>query len=59
VTKTIIVGIDGSDYSLRAVEWATEEAARRGWALRLVYAVAPWPSSPVAFYDLAGMQWGP
>ncbi|MBC6463003.1 universal stress protein [Actinomadura sp. HBU206391] len=42
MTNTIMVGVDGSDHSLHAVEWATEEAARRGCSLRLVYAVAPW-----------------
>jgi nucleotide-binding universal stress UspA family protein len=40
--NAIIVGADGSDHSLRAVEWAAEEAARRGLPLRIVHAVAPW-----------------
>lgn len=40
--NAIIVGADGSDHSLRAVEWATEEAARRGLPLRILYAEAPW-----------------
>jgi nucleotide-binding universal stress UspA family protein len=40
--KAIVVGTDGSDRSLRAVEWATEEAARRGLPLRILYAEAPW-----------------
>ncbi|MYW43544.1 universal stress protein [Streptomyces sp. SID161] len=34
----IIVGVDGSEPSLRAVEWAADEAALRGVSLRLVYA---------------------
>lgn len=34
----LVVGVDGSDASLRAVDWATDEAARRGLPLRLVYA---------------------
>ncbi|WP_371642321.1 universal stress protein [Streptomyces mirabilis] len=34
----IIVGIDGSEPSLRAVDWAADEAALRGAGLRLVYA---------------------
>ena len=38
----LIVGADGSDHSLRAVEWATEEATRRGLSLRILYAEAPW-----------------
>jgi nucleotide-binding universal stress UspA family protein len=33
-----VVGVDGSDSSLVAVDWATDEAARYGLPLRLVYA---------------------
>ncbi|MFD8388717.1 universal stress protein [Streptomyces sp. NPDC059680] len=34
----IVVGVDGSGPSLRAVDWAADEAALRGAPLRLVYA---------------------
>ncbi|GAA3534707.1 universal stress protein [Streptomyces osmaniensis] len=34
----IVVGVDGSEPSLRAVDWAADEAALRGLPLRLVYA---------------------
>lgn len=34
----LVVGVDGSDPSLRAVDWAVDEAARHGLPLRLVYA---------------------
>ncbi|QEU89077.1 universal stress protein [Streptomyces viridosporus] len=34
----LIAGVDGSDSSLRAVDWAVDEAARHGMPLRLVYA---------------------
>lgn len=34
----LVVGVDGSDSSLAAVDWATDEAARHGLPLRLVYA---------------------
>jgi nucleotide-binding universal stress UspA family protein len=34
----IVVGVDGSESALRAVDWAAEEAALRGLPLRLVYA---------------------
>ncbi|MEN8654247.1 universal stress protein [Streptomyces sp. 21So2-11] len=34
----LIVGVDGSESSLRATDWAVDEAARRGLPLRLVYA---------------------
>ncbi|MBA2806876.1 universal stress protein [Streptomyces sp. KM273126] len=33
----IVVGVDGSEPSLRAVDWAADEAALRGAPLRLVY----------------------
>ncbi|GGY88789.1 universal stress protein [Streptomyces olivaceoviridis] len=38
VDLPIVVGIDGSEPSMRAVEWAADEAALRGASLRLVYA---------------------
>ena len=34
----IVVGVDGSEPSLRAVDWAADEAVLRGAPLRLVYA---------------------
>lgn len=34
----VVVGVDGSDASLDAVDWAADEAARGGQPLRLVYA---------------------
>ena len=34
----IVVGVDGSEAGLRAVDWAADEAALRGAPLRLVYA---------------------
>ncbi|GGW42936.1 universal stress protein [Streptomyces lucensis JCM 4490] len=34
----LVVGVDGSESSLTAVDWAVAEAARRGLTLRLVYA---------------------
>lgn len=34
----LVVGVDGSEPSLRAVDWATDEATLRGVPLRLVYA---------------------
>ncbi|MCX4572677.1 universal stress protein [Streptomyces sp. NBC_01571] len=33
----LVVGVDGSDSSLLAVDWAVDEAARHGVSLRLVY----------------------
>ncbi|MEV5548560.1 universal stress protein [Streptomyces sp. NPDC052309] len=34
----LVVGVDGSEPSLHAVDWAVDEAARRGLPLRLVHA---------------------
>ncbi|SEC16265.1 Nucleotide-binding universal stress protein, UspA family [Streptomyces sp. 2231.1] len=34
----MVVGVDGSERSLRAVDWAADEAALRGASLRLVHA---------------------
>ncbi|MFI2435906.1 universal stress protein [Streptomyces sp. NPDC018693] len=34
----LVVGVDGSEPSLRAVDWAADEAALRGARLRVVYA---------------------
>jgi nucleotide-binding universal stress UspA family protein len=38
VDLPIVVGVDGSEPSLRAVDWAADEAALRGAPLRLMYA---------------------
>jgi nucleotide-binding universal stress UspA family protein len=38
VELPLVVGVDGSESSLRAVDWAVREAARHGVPLRLVYA---------------------
>ena len=42
-TKPVVVGVDGSEESLRAVEWAALEAKRHSWPLRIVSAPALLP----------------
>lgn len=37
----LVVGIDGSEASLQAVDWAADEAVRHGVPLHLVHAAAP------------------
>lgn len=43
VDRPIIVGIDGSDDSRKAMQWAAHEADRHGWSIRLVHAYDPQP----------------
>jgi nucleotide-binding universal stress UspA family protein len=54
--NAIVVGADGSDHSLRAVQWAAEEAALRGQPLRIVHAAAPWLYDPVADPHLGAVR---
>jgi len=42
-TKPVVVGVDGSEPSLRAAEWAALEAKRHAWPLRIVSVPAPMP----------------
>lgn len=51
-SNVVVAGLDGSDSSLRAVEWAAVEAERRGAVLRLVHAELPLPADVL---DLTGM----
>ncbi len=51
-TKTVVVGVDGSEESMLAAEWAAMQARRHGLALRIVSAPAmvprmqAYPASP-------------
>ena len=47
--STIIVGVDGSDASERALHWALEEARLRGAVLEVVHAW-PHPHAPLPGY---------
>lgn len=59
--KDVTVGVDGSPPSLAAVEWAADDAARRGAMLRIVHVIDRYPYRLVdaaglddQFADLAG-----
>ena len=49
VSNPVVVGVDGSEESLQAVEWAAMEAARHAAPLRIVS--APAAMSPVTRSD--------
>lgn len=42
MTAHVVVGVDGSPPSQAAVEWAADDAVRRGCALRIVHVCEPW-----------------
>jgi nucleotide-binding universal stress UspA family protein len=47
INPPIVVGVDGSESALAALDWAAEEAAAGGWPLRLVNAYEETPLIPV------------
>ncbi|MFF5213084.1 universal stress protein, partial [Streptosporangium sp. NPDC000396] len=56
MTAHIVVGADGSPSSQAAVEWAVDDAVRRGCALRIVHVSEMWPydiplQTPPSFRD--------
>ncbi|MCH0566586.1 universal stress protein [Streptomyces sp. MUM 2J] len=53
MTGPITAGVDGTDESLAALDWAAREAVRRGLALRVVHA---WEFQPNAAPDVAGRE---
>ncbi|MEU2266694.1 universal stress protein [Streptomyces olindensis] len=52
----IVVGVDGSEASLRAADWAADEAALRGVPLRLVHA-SLWECYERAVFPAASERW--
>ncbi|WP_440107377.1 universal stress protein [Streptosporangium sp. H16] len=52
----VVVGVDGSSPADSAVEWAVDDAVRRGCALKIVHVCEPWPGdiplqTPPGFRD--------
>ncbi|HEX5997146.1 MAG TPA: universal stress protein, partial [Jiangellales bacterium] len=39
--RSLVVGLDGSESALVALDWAAAEAAERSWSIRLVNAFLP------------------
>ncbi len=52
VGSDVVVGVDGSPDSLRALRWAVDVAVTRGWSVEVVTA---WPhDTPVFLHDVPG-----
>ncbi|GIH96299.1 universal stress protein [Planobispora siamensis] len=49
MTGLIVVGVDGSAPATAALDWASEEAARRGAALKIVHVHEPWAAATPFF----------
>ncbi|MEU5878680.1 universal stress protein [Spirillospora sp. NPDC047279] len=54
MSEPIIVGTDGSESADRAVQWAAEEAVRRGRPLHILCAEEPWAYSIPLYYGADG-----
>ncbi|MFF3608912.1 universal stress protein [Streptomyces sp. NPDC002463] len=49
MTRSIVVGLDGTEQANAAAEWAAEEAVLRGTGVHLVYAKEPVPEAVLSF----------
>ncbi|MFF9011691.1 universal stress protein [Streptomyces sp. NPDC014870] len=49
MTRSIVVGLDGTEQAKAAAEWAAEEALLRGTGVRLVHAQVPVPEAVLPF----------
>ncbi|MET8336337.1 universal stress protein [Streptosporangium canum] len=49
MTESITAATDGSPAAMAAMEWAADDAARRGLPLRIVHVVDRWPYGVAAF----------
>jgi nucleotide-binding universal stress UspA family protein len=53
---TIVVGVDGSEGSRRAIRWAVREAGLRGADVHLVHALAPLPAGSIYAEPMAAIE---
>lgn len=51
MTRSIVVGLDGTEQARAAAEWAAEEALLRGTGVRLVYAKEPVPEAALSLVE--------
>ncbi|GAA3771375.1 universal stress protein [Streptomyces coacervatus] len=56
MSHPVLAGIDGSERSLAAADWAAREAVLRGVPLRLVHASPPLPGDPVPVMAVETLQ---
>ncbi|MCC5579375.1 universal stress protein [Microtetraspora sp. AC03309] len=55
MTGPIVVGVDGSPQSTAAVDWAADDAARRGVPLKIVHVREPW-ANEYPFHRVEGFD---
>ncbi|GLX01920.1 universal stress protein [Microtetraspora sp. NBRC 16547] len=55
MTGPIVVGVDGSPQSTAAVDWAADDAARRGVPLKIVHVREPW-ANKYPFHRVEGFD---
>lgn len=51
----VVVAVDGSERALSAVDWAVDDALRRGAELKIVHVREPW-ANEYPFHRVAGFD---
>ena len=57
--RSVVVGVDGSEYSRWALKWAVDEARRRGALLRIIFAHFTEPKNTPAWYEAGASDLSP
>ncbi len=55
MSGSIVAAVDGSEQALAAVDWAVDDALRRGAALKIVHVREPW-ANEYPFHGVAGFS---